>query len=933
VRAGLTFALLGPVRAWRDGTELALGTPQQRALLALLLLYEGRAASVSEIADAVWGEKVPTTAVSTIRTYLHRLRRVLGPADDDPVIVLENAGYALKVDQSTVDVGQFRRTVALADSARLEHAREQEGNLLRTALALYQGVPLAGISGSFVGNQRTRLEQLRITTFERLFGLELERGRHAELIDQLQAVVAAEPLREPLRELLILSLYRSGRQAEALVAYEDVRRVLRDELGTEPGSQLRELHQRVLRSDPDLLPAHDDFSVQVSGPAKPAQLPADLPLFVGRAALLTSVVDSLSGDGTASNGKRVTLVRGMAGIGKTAFALHLAHRVAEHFPDGQLYVNLRGFDGANAAVGPQEAVRGFLHALGVPPAQIPAEADAQSALYRSVVAGRKLLILVDNASESAQVLPLLPGSSQALTVVTSRNQLDGLITATGARSLVLGLLSEEEAKELLIDRLGAARVEAEPEATAEIIDRCARLPLALAVVCARISAQPDEFPLAEIAAELFDTHATLDAFVGADVDIRAVLSSSYSALSPPAARLFRLLALHPGSEMTVNAAASLAAEPVRPARVLVREIVNAHLVVETSPGRFVWHDLLRAYATEHLTRSETAEQRNEAFHRLADHYLHTAERAASLVSAQGDGISPLEPVDGVTTSEVRGKEDATRWFKAERLAALPVLNRMLENRLHEQAWRFAWSLRHFHDRQGWWHDLAAAQRIAVRAAAYLPDRTGLAFAYRGLARAETRLHRYEMAREHLDLALAIFTETRNTAAMGYTLRQYSYLSELCGDIDSAQLQSRRARDLFREIGLVVGEAAASNALGWYYLRLGEHDEAIAHCDEALRLYEKSDDEFGKADVFDSLGYIYYCLDRYEESAENYHRSLEIYRSFDAYEEEAETLNLVSETYRALGKGFEADEAGRRATLIQDSRMRRMADASIAPRSY
>ena len=512
----LGFALLGPVRAWRGGIELPLGTPQQRATLALLLLQNGKPMTMDAIADALWGEVLPAQPSATIRTYFHRLRRLLAADARDRVIAVDGGGYRIEVDPLAVDVGRFCEEHARADTALEEGRREDAVEHLRTALSLHSGTPLAGIPGSFVEVERARLHRLRLAALETMCRLELERGGHARIVDELQTATVREPLREPLHELLILALYRCDRQAEAFIAYENARRVLRDELGTDPGPRLRELHQRMLRSDPELLAADHVRHQVLAPPATPAQLPTDLPVFVGRAAALAAAGATLPAHGAAPDRTTVIVIGGMAGVGKTAFALHWAHEITDRFPDGQLYVNLRGFEGGGVQVGPHEAILGFLHALGVHPQRIPPTANAQSALYRSLLVDRRCLIVLDNARDSAQVMPLLPGKSRSLVLVTSRAALDGLVASTGARTISLDLLDDDAARELLARRLGAERVDAEPHATNALIDRCARLPLALSIVCARIAAQPSEFPLADVAAQLFGTHHTLDAFAGSD---------------------------------------------------------------------------------------------------------------------------------------------------------------------------------------------------------------------------------------------------------------------------------------------------------------------------------------------------------------------------------------------------------------------------------
>jgi DNA-binding SARP family transcriptional activator/tetratricopeptide (TPR) repeat protein len=916
----LGFALLGPLQAWRGGAELPLGTPQQRATLALLLLQNGKPMSIDEIADALWGEVVPSRPGATIRTYFHRLRRLLAADDQDRVIALDGGGYRIEVDPLAVDVGRFCDEVARADTALDDGLGDEAVGHLRVALSLYRGTPLAGLPGFYVEGERARLHRLRLAALETMCRLELERGAHARIVDQLQTAAVSEPLREPLHELLILALYRSDRQAEAFVAYENARRVLRDELGADPGPRLRELHQRMLRSDPELLAVEHAGHHVLAPPARPAQLPTDLPVFVGRTAALAAADAGLSADRGAPDRTTVIVIRGMAGVGKTAFALHWAHDISDRFPDGQLYVNLRGFEGGGVEVGPQETNLGFLHALGVHPQRIPPTADAQTALYRSLLVDRRCLIVLDNAHDSAQVMPLLPGRSRSLVVVTSRTALDGLVAATGARTISLDLLDDDAARELLARRLGSERVEAEPHAATALIDGCARLPLALSIVCARIAARPSEFPLADVAAELFGTHDTLDAFAGSDstLDIRAVLASSYASLTPGAARLFRILALHLGSEATASAAASVVAVPVRAAKTLLRELADAQLVTETSPGRFGRHDLLRAYASERLAETETRMEQDKAFHRLADHYLQTADHGARLVSAHEDEPPPLAPEYDVTPVELADAEAAIRWFDTERPTTLPLLERMAAHGLHEHTWRFAWALRNCHDRQGHWHELAAAHRLAARSAAEISDTVGLAYALRGLARADTRLGRYTAAQSRLDRALSLFEKLGDVAATAYTLRQYAWLSDRQDDPETALAQATRACGLFRSIACTPGEAAATSAIGWYLVLLGKSDDAVGHCQDALELFRTSGERLGQANAWESLGMAYHQLERFDDALESYQRAAAIYREFRAHNNEVQTLIRLRGSHLALSQRLEADDALRQVASIRPS---------------
>lgn len=586
----LFFEILGPVRVWDDGVELPLGTRQQRLTLLLLLLNEGRPISSDALADVLWGDEVPRTAGGTIRTYIYRLRHLFARHGAPELITSTGAGYALRLDPERIDSGRFMIAVEAAQAARAEGDLLTAAEQLRSALKLWQGTPMADVYGSgHIDRQRTRLIQRRIAALEELFGLQLELGQHREMLDELSAAVAAEPMRERLREYLILALYRSGRQAEALLAYEEFRQLLSEELGADPGPDLRRLHHRILRADPTLQWRHNDAAVLRVEHPKPEQLPAPLPIFAGRRLEL----ETLHGV-TAP----VVAIRGMPGIGKTALALRWAHDIAERYPDGQLHVDLAAFDPAGEIVSPEAALRSFLSALGVPENRIPQGLQAQSGLFRSLLAGRRMMVVLDNARDSEHVRPLLPGHRDCLVIITSRDDLSGLVTSAGAHPISVGPMPDDEAEELLASRLGAARLAAEPAAVNSIITECAGLPLALAAVASRAACRPG-FSLGAIAAELRMAHGTLVAFAGTDsaTDLRALFSSSFQTLDPEAKRLLQLLAAYPG-EITLGAAAALAGMSVPAVQMRLAELSSAHLITERVPGRFTVHPLVRAYTAE-----------------------------------------------------------------------------------------------------------------------------------------------------------------------------------------------------------------------------------------------------------------------------------------------------------------------------------------------
>ncbi|MEU6220798.1 BTAD domain-containing putative transcriptional regulator [Streptomyces sp. NPDC047022] len=680
------FRLLGPLEAVGDGRAMPLGGPQVRGVLARLLVDLGRTVSVAALVDELWGERAPDDAHRTVRTYVSRLRRAMaGPPRGGPreVLVTRAPGYQLAVEPEAVDAVRFERLAAQGRQALAESRPGPAHELLTAALALWRGSALAEFEGlPAVGCEAVRLEGLRLTVVEDRIEAALAAGQHGPLVGELEELVRAHPVRERLRGQLMMALYRSGRQAEALGAFQDARSVLVDAYGVEPSPTLVGIHQRILRQEPGLdlgavvataaaavpgpiaeprppgpatAPLHPGPAAHPADPgpaayprvpapaAEPAAgvmpVPAQLPLTVVG---FTARKDELAQlDTAALDAVPLTVISGTAGVGKTSLVVHWAHRVAPRFPDGQLYADLHGFDPSGTALDPADCLRGFLNALGLPPRSLPAGLLAQSALFRSMLAGKRVLVVLDNARDAEQVRPLLPGSSGCLVVVTSRDQLTPLVVAQGAASLRLDPLTAGQARDLLIRRLGHDRVACEPGAADEIAAHCAGLPLALAVAATRAAVRPGH-SLSALSAQMSKAAARLDAFEGGDAgtDLRSVFSWSYRTLGAEAARLFRLLGLYPGPDLSAHAAASLVRCPVERARWTLAELCRANLLTEQAPGRYALHDLLRAYAAELALAEEDADTRRVAVHRVVDHSNRGPDvLAAGLHGEQGD-VSP-----------------------------------------------------------------------------------------------------------------------------------------------------------------------------------------------------------------------------------------------------------------------------------------------------
>jgi tetratricopeptide (TPR) repeat protein len=614
----------------------------------------------------------------------------------------------------------------------------------------------------------------------------------------------------------------------------------------------------------------------------------------------------------------IATIDGTAGVGKTTVAVHWAYRVADRFADGVLYVNLRGFHPGRTAVDPGVAVRGFLDALGVPAQRMPPGLDAQTALYRSLLAGRRLLILLDNARDADQVRPLLPGAPGCLVLVTSRNQLTSLVAVEGAQPLTLDVLGDDEARELLSRRLGADRLAAEPQTVGEIIARSARLPLALAIVAARAAARP-QFPLDSFVTELRDSRHRLDALTGGDpaTDVRAVLSWSYRALTDEAAFMFRLLGLHPGPEISVAAAGSLAALPVRKASDLLVELAAAHLAAEHAPGRYSLHDLLRDYATEQAEQRCDPAQRRAAQWRVLDHYLRTAHNAAGRLDPNRDPITLAAAVPGVTPERLSDLPAATGWLRAEYPVLLATVDLAVDAGADVHAWQLAWALMDYFNRSGHWDDQATTFGAAVRATRRLGDRPAEGYARRLLARALGRLGRYDEAESHLRQAIELFASLGDPAGEAHTHIGLSWILERQGHAGPAFAHDRQAFELFEAAEHVVGQARALNNIGWRHAQIGDNHKALVYCRRSLRLCREIGDTYDEAIALDSIAYAHHRLGDHRQATAQYQEALRLYREISHRDGEAETLTRLGDTHHHVGAFDAARQAWRDALDILD----------------
>jgi tetratricopeptide (TPR) repeat protein/transcriptional regulator with XRE-family HTH domain len=734
---------------------------------------------------------------------------------------------------------------------------------------------------------------------------------------------------ERLTALTLGDLLRQSRTAAGLTLEElaersglSVRAISDMERGrtVRPRRSTVEILSRVLGLDmPDERPAYQPAGTSRDGPVTvPRQLPAARQ-FVGRLDEQAVLLAMASRAGREDGAVPITAISGTAGVGKTALAVHWAHRAAAEFPDGQLYVNLRGFDPSGVPMAPAEAIRDFLAAFRVPPEQIPVSLAAQASLYRSLLAGKRILIILDNARDAAQVRPLLPGSPGCAVIVTSRSQLTSLVAAEGAHPIALDLLTSAEARQLLEGRLGKEGMRADPQAIADVIELCVHLPLALAVVAGRVAVESAR-PLSALAAELRDERVRLDALDAGDesTSLRTVFSWSYLSLSSEAARMFRLIGKHPGPDIAGLAAASLAGVSRDQAHMALTELTRASLLVEHTPGRFTCHDLLRAYAVERADTEDSAPERQAAVHRALDHYLSTAHAAYRTMSEPGVGVTLGAPQPGVLLEDVADFERAMAWLEAERVTLLAAISHAAEAGFDTHAWQLSVALPVFLDRRGYWHDHAAIQRIALASTQRLGDRAGQAYVLRYLGHAMTRLDAYQEAWEHYQHALDLYTQLGDHDGQARIHLGLAALFEQQGRYGEALTHSLQSLELYEAAGNRARKASMLNNIGWCHARLRNYGAALGCCRQAVALHQENGDWQGEAFARDTIGYSCHQLGRHSEAIASYEQALALFRMDSDPFTEAQIRIHLGDAHQAAGAADCARTAWRQALTILES---------------
>ncbi|MEV6644518.1 BTAD domain-containing putative transcriptional regulator [Amycolatopsis sp. NPDC051371] len=886
------FRLLGSVEVHRNGQMVNLGHTRQLSVLAALLVEPNRPVGADQLVDRVWGEHPPRRGRQVLYGYLSRLRATLAEVPE-LAIVRRSTGYVLSVDEDLIDLYRFRRLVAAAGAA------EDDAGALRLfeeALVLWRGPAIPDLDSPWFTAVKAELEaELRAAELDRT-DVALRRGQHAEVLADLTTQAARHPLDERLAGQLMLALYRSGRQADALQHYQRLRAVLADQLGTDPNPSLQQLYQRILTADPGLdRPA----SALTTAHVTPRQLPPPPAWFAGRISELTALDAALEGGAAEANTVVISALAGGGGIGKTWLALHWAHTHVDRFPDGQLFVDLRGFSPGSDPMNPLTAVRGFLDALGIDPTTVSGGLDEHTARFRSCIAGKRMLVLLDNAADADQLIPLLPGTPSCVVIMTSRTVLTPLLTRHSARHLNLDVLTETEAHAAFAQRLGNARVAVEPNAVAELVELCGRYPLALAVMASRALAHP-HLPLADFATEL--RQAGLDALDDADpaTSVSAVLSWSLRELTRRQYMMFVLLSTAPGSEIGLPAAASLADLSVPEARVVLRRLVDSSLVDRRARDRYAMHDLIRDYAGT-LAQQLPDEVRESALLRVLNFYTHTAHAADRLLHPYRDEIALEPPVPGVRLQPLPDTAAALEWFDIEYPALQAAEHIAGGHGWQRLVWHLAWAQDTFRYRRGHRHDQLRAWQAALDAVANLPDPAKRVLVHQNLGDAYAALGHLQDGIGHLHQALALAEQQDDARKQADTHRMLARAWEEREDDRRALEHATEALELYRALSQPAWEAEALNLVGWYTARLGEYDRARDHCRAALTLHLQHDDTEGAAATLDSLGYIEHHSGHGRRAVDHYQRSLGLYRDLGHTYGAASTLDSLGHPLVRVGE--------------------------------
>ncbi|MBW4717880.1 AfsR/SARP family transcriptional regulator [Saccharothrix obliqua] len=891
------FRVLGSVELHVGGDVVDLGPARQRCVLAVLLVEANTTVPAEQLIDRVWGERVPSRVRGALHSYLARLRRVLAP--EWATITRRTGGYVLTVDEETVDLHRFRRLIGQARAAVDD---EQALAMGEQALGLWRGEPFTGLDSPWLASVRATLERehfdVRLDHYDR----RLRVGGHAALLPVLRAEVGRNPLDERLAGQLALALYRGGRQAEALEVFQEVRRRLVAEVGIEPGPDLQRLQERILRADRDLVAAHRPDVRRHN------DLPGDLPDFTGRDAEVDALLSVLPAGGDRRTAAVVVAIDGMAGVGKTAFAVHVAHRLADRHPDAQLFLDLHAHTSGREPRDPADALDVLLRGLGVPGRRIPDDPEARASLWRSVLADRKALVVLDNAVNVAQVRPLLPGNPACLVLITSRHR---LIDLDSTRTLSLDVLPPGDAATLFTRVVGGDHAVA---AVDEVVRLCGRLPLAVRIAAARLRSRP-AWTAAHLAQRLREEHRRLGELTTGDRSVVAAFSLSHRYLKPAHQRLFRLLGTLPGVDFDAHLAAAVADSDFHEAERLLEDLLDVHLLQQRSAGRYRFHDLLRSYAARLSADTDHPDVRNAALTRVLAYYLHTSAAAMDVIATDKRGTRPDAPMPATPVPSVSNLEQALSWLEAERPNLVAVAVHSADHGHPTQANHLSATLWRFLLVGGYFDDALVLHTVAVTTARSTGDRFREGEAHLNIGLTYWRLGRSKHALTHLERALALAEDLDDDALLGRVLVGLGLAHWGSGRYREALGCYSRGLVLARRIGDRNLEGQALVGTGFNYWGLGRFQESIDHHRQAIESAQDAGDRGLEGYPLVGMGFAHWSLGRYQEALDHHQRGLRLAREVGDRSLEGRALHGLGSTCRSLGRHHDALDHDLRALRV------------------
>jgi DNA-binding SARP family transcriptional activator len=940
------FRILGPLEVWTGQDWSGISAPKWRALLAALVLNRGQAVSTDRLITELWVDGPPERAANLVSVYVLRLRRVLGDPEGH-VLITRAPGYQLLLRPGDLDAEFFETLVARGRQAMAAGDVEGAAGMLREALELWRGRALDDAPPTaLVTAEADRLEESRLSALELRIEADLGCALHAQLVPELRRLLSDHPLREGLWARLIRALDGAGRHAEALAAYGQAREVISDELGVEPGPELQRLYLAMLSAD--VAPPAKDLPEPRPGPSAraasqdpgsgpspggagrragpgsaprrvPAQLPADVADFTGRSGQVERLRGLVSRPRRADSAAvTVAVVAGTPGLGKTTLAIHTAHTLRPEFPDGQLYASLLG--GSEEPVPPDEVLARFLRDLGVDGARVPVDGEERAAMFRTRLAERQMLTVLDDARDAAQVRPLLPGTGSCAVIVTSRHRLPDL---AGSRLIDLDVLDDGEAAELFTRIIGPERAEAEPEAVREVLAACAGLPLAIRIAGARLNARRS-WTVATLATRLADERRRMDEFTAGDLAVRACFEVSFGAMHRPErpgavdpAHAFRLLGVWQGPTIGPRAASALIGEPEWPVTEAVEMLVDAHLLESPAPDVYAFHQLLRVYAAERAQAQEPEHVVDAAVRRVLTWYLRTADAAASVVSPHRNRV-PLEPAGpGEQPVTFHAAEQALGWCEQERANIVAATRQAAGRGMHDIAWKLPVAAMVCFDLLGYRTEWITTHRVGLASARELGDRRAEVWVLNNLGMVLSQ-QRDPAAIDYFEQAMAIHRETGDLQGEAQATNNLAFHHRLLGRHEESAAALLDALRLNREAGHRYGEAIALCNLGEAYLELGRHDDAIARSKEALEVIGEIGSVRLEGYALYNLGRVDLDQDRTAQGAGQLERALGLHRSAGDRYGEAQDLQYLGAAQARQDRLAEARQAWARARTIFES---------------